>query len=167
MKGGSKYQPLLNYLRQSDRPEVCLTFSAIEELLGEPLPASARTSRAWWSNRSKGALQASSWMGAGYLVRQLDLEAQQVTFHQPPTRYKVQRSGETVIWTGELVKALRRHMGCSQTEFADRLGVRQQTVSDWETESYIPRRSMAKYLTLVAEQAGFTYGEGDGEVELD
>lgn len=159
MKGGSKYQPLLDYLYQSQEPEVILTFTKIEEMLGEPLPNSALNKRAWWSNRSKGALQASSWMSAGYLVEGIDFETKQVTFRKPPTTYKVEWEGDTVKWNGELVKALRRHMGMSQVEFAQKLGVRQQTISDWETSTYDPRRSMAKYLMMVAEQAGFNYGE--------
>jgi DNA-binding transcriptional regulator YiaG len=58
-----------------------------------------------------------------------------------------------------LVKALRHHLSLSQAELADKLGMRQQTISDWETNVYTPRRSTSKYLSLIAEQAGFTYGE--------
>lgn len=42
MKGGSKYQPLLEYLRRSSQREVTLTFGKIEVLMGETLPDSAR-----------------------------------------------------------------------------------------------------------------------------
>lgn len=163
MKSGSKYQPLLEYLRRSDRSDVTLTFAAIESLIGEPLPESAQSKRAWWSNRSKGALQANAWMSAGYLVVAIDFENQQVTFQKPPDRYRTEWQGDTVKWSGELMRALRRHMGLSQAEFAEKIGVRQQTISDWETSSYEPRRSMAKYLMVVAEQAGFKYGESDME----
>lgn len=158
VKGGSKYEPLFNFLRRSDRTEHIMPFQEIEAILGEALPASAYRSRAWWSNRSKGALQAASWMGAGYLVEGIDLQQRTITFRKPPATYRVERSGDTVLWTGELVRALRRHMGLSQTEFAYKIGVRQQTVSDWETNAYDPRLSMSKYLTLVAEHEGFKYG---------
>jgi DNA-binding transcriptional regulator YiaG len=157
MKGGSKYQPLLEYLRRSDRHEITLSFTDIEAMMGEPLPDSARAKKAWWSNRTKGALQADAWMGAGFLAEAVDMTTEQVTFRKPPTTYAVQRVGNTVLWDGELIKALRRHMGLSQSEFAQELGVRQQTVSDWETSVYDPRLSTSKYLTLVAEKAGFTY----------
>lgn len=166
MKGGSKYQPLLEYLRRSDRREVILTLSDIETLMGEPLPNSARTKKAWWSNRTKGALQADAWMGAGFLAEKVDLAAGRVTFCKPPAVYDVQRVGDTVLWNGELIKALRRHMGLSQIEFAQELGVRQQTVSDWETSVYDPRRSTSKYLTMVAEKAGFRYST-DSETDAD
>jgi len=32
-------------------------------------------------------------------------------------------------------------------------------VSEWETSAYVPSRAMSKYLTMVAERAGFKYGE--------
>jgi hypothetical protein len=75
MKGGSKYQPLFEYLRRSNQREVKLTFAEIEILMAETLPDSARVKRAWWSNPSKGALQASAWMGPGYFVEKLDKTA--------------------------------------------------------------------------------------------
>ena len=157
MKEGTKYHPLYNHLRQSGKDELMLTFSAIETLLGERLPATARTQRAWWSNRSQGAVQAAAWMEAGYHVISLDLASGQVTFHKPGRIYNVQRDGEIVLWNAELIKALRHYMGMNQAEFAQELGMRQPTVSEWETGAYTPRRSSSKLLTLIAEQAGFPY----------
>lgn len=157
MKEGSKYQPLLEFLRNSNQDEVTLTFAEIEALINDTLPDSARTKRAWWSNRSKGALQASAWMEAGYRVEDVDLDGQRVTFRKPTTKPKVQRVGNTVLWNAELIKALRRHMGLTQAEFAERLGVYQQTVSQWENRAYEPTLATSKYLTLIADQAGFKY----------
>ena len=158
MKGDSKYQPLLEYLRQCDRSDVCLTFAEIERLMGVALPDSARQQRAWWSNRSRGALQAAAWRGADYLVHVLDLDGEAVTFRKPPARYTVQQVNGAVIWNGELVKALRLHMKLTQNELADKLGVRQQTVSEWEKGVYRPTRSTSKHLMIVADQSGFPYG---------
>jgi DNA-binding transcriptional regulator YiaG len=62
-----------------------------------------------------------------------------------------------VEWTAEEIKALRFHMGLTQQRMARELGVRQQTISEWETGMYRPRRSMSKYLTIIAERAGFIY----------
>jgi DNA-binding transcriptional regulator YiaG len=159
MKEGSKYQPLLEFLRGSNQREVILTFAEIEALMNNPLPDSARSKRAWWSNRSKGALQASAWMEAGYRVEDVALDGQRVTFRKPTTDYQVQRVGDTVLWNSELIKALRLHMGLTQVEFAERLGVRQKTVSNWEIGLYEPTRSTSKHLELVAEIAGFRYEE--------
>ncbi|MEQ9236407.1 helix-turn-helix domain-containing protein [Coleofasciculus sp. E2-BRE-01] len=157
MKPDSKYQPLLEFLRQSNQAEVILTFAEIEEIMNDTLPDSAHKKRAWWSNRSKGALQASAWMEAGYRVEDVDLEQQRVTFRQPTAKPKVQRVGDTVLWNAQLIKALRRHMGLTQAEFAQKLGVYQQTVSQWENSAYEPTLATSKYLTLIAQQAGFEY----------
>ena len=155
MKEGSKYQPLLEYLCGSNQHEVTLTFAQIEALMNEALPESARSKRAWWSNRTKGALQASAWMEAGYRVEDVDLDRQQVTFRKSTINYQVQRVGDTVLWNSQLIKALRLHMGLTQAEFAQRLGVRQATVSQWENSAYEPTLATSKYLTLIAEQARF------------
>jgi putative transcriptional regulator len=66
-------------------------------------------------------------------------------------------------WDAEKIKALREHMGLSQQALADELGMRQQTISEWETGMYRPRRSTGRYLSLVAERAGFAYAAGSGE----
>jgi DNA-binding transcriptional regulator YiaG len=161
IKGGSKYQPLLDYLRRSDRLQVTLTFAEIERLMGAVLPPSARQKRTWWSNRRKGALQATAWTDAGYVVSELDLEQEQVTFQKPPAIYKVRQVEGTVQWDGELVKALRQHMGLTQAQFAKQLGVRQQTVSEWEKGVYSPTRASSNHLTLFAEKAAFEYEVGE------
>jgi DNA-binding transcriptional regulator YiaG len=161
MKPDSKYQPLLEFLQQSNQAEVILTFAEIEELMNDTLPDSARKKRAWWSNRRKGALQANAWMEAGYWVEDIDLEQQRVTFRQPTAKPKVPRMGDTVLWNAQLIKALRRYMGLTQAEFAQKLGVRQATVSQWENSAYEPTLATSKYLSLIAEQAGFHVIEED------
>jgi DNA-binding transcriptional regulator YiaG len=66
-------------------------------------------------------------------------------------------------WDAESIKALREHMGLSQQALADELSMRQQTISEWETGMYKPRRSTGNYLSLVAERAGFEYAVGSEE----
>ena len=68
-------------------------------------------------------------------------------------------------WRAEDVRALRRHLGETQREFADRIGTNQQTVSEWERRARQPRRMARRLLQLVAEQAGYyrVGAEGDGE----
>ncbi len=60
-------------------------------------------------------------------------------------------------WDNECIQALRRHLGLTQRQLADRLGIRQQTISEWETGMYQPRGASATLLSLVAEQARFKY----------
>jgi DNA-binding transcriptional regulator YiaG len=74
---------------------------------------------------------------------------------------------EQIVWDAKAIKALRKHLGLSQEKLAAALGTRQQTISEWETGMYQPRRSTSRYLSIVAERAGFTYkpeGEtGEGQ----
>jgi DNA-binding transcriptional regulator YiaG len=65
-------------------------------------------------------------------------------------------------WKPEMIRALREHMGLTQRELADQLEVRQQTISEWETGLHTPHRSTQKTLSMVAERAGFEYGETNG-----
>ena len=66
--------------------------------------------------------------------------------------------------SGRRVRRLRRHLGETQTAFADRLGTNQQTVSEWERGARRPRRMARRLLHLVAEQAGY-YDAGDGDAD--
>jgi len=157
MKAGSKYYSLYTTLKEQPLDEYSLTLSEIESILGVPLPASARNRRAWWSNRSRGAVQADAWMDAGYHVETIDLDNERITFRKPGIIYNVQRVGNTVLWNADLIKSLRHHMHWTQFDLADKLGMRQQTISEWENELYEPKRSSSKLLTLIAEQAGFKY----------
>jgi len=91
----------------------------------------------------------------------VDLQRRRVVFALPTklaSRYRVERDGDTFLWNAGLIKALHEHMNMSLAEFARELGVRQQTVSEWETGAYAPTRATSKHLTLVAERAGFGYG---------
>ena len=68
-------------------------------------------------------------------------------------QYKVRR----LRWNSQSIQALRRHLGLTQRELADRLGTRQQTISEWETGMYKPRGASATLLSITAERAKFEY----------
>jgi DNA-binding transcriptional regulator YiaG len=164
VKPGSKYYPLYKHLQTCRERSVVLTFGEIESLLGVSLPRSATKSKAYWSNRSKGALQAKAWMNAGYHVKSVDFEKQQVIFRKAEISYEVQKEGDTILWNGAMVRALRDYLDLNQADFSRILGVRQQTVSEWENQIYKPTRSRSNHLTMVAERAGYKFQssrEGD------
>ena len=69
------------------------------------------------------------------------------------SQYKVNRAR----WDSELIQALRHHLGLTQRELAERLGTRQQTISEWETGMYQPRGASATLLSIIAERAEFNY----------
>jgi len=58
-------------------------------------------------------------------------------------------------WQPADVQRLRASLGLSQAELAERVGTRQQTISEWETGTRTPRRMSRRLLHLVAEQSGF------------
>ncbi len=153
----SKYQPLFDHLYHCQQEEIMLDFATIEAIMGQSLPPSARRNRGWWSNRDKGGLQAQSWKKASYHVVHIDLASEQVTFSRVKVSYDIPKVDASGQWNGHLIKALRRHMGYTQSQLADELCMRQQTISDWETGLRQPCRSSSKHLSLVAEQAGFIY----------
>jgi DNA-binding transcriptional regulator YiaG len=67
------------------------------------------------------------------------------------------RETERQRWDSASIQALRRHLGLTQQALSDRLGTRQQTISEWETGMYRPRGASATLLSIVAEQAKFRY----------
>ena len=60
-------------------------------------------------------------------------------------------------WDGKQIRTLRRHLGLTQRGLADRLGTRQQTISEWETGMYTPRGTSSTLLFIIAERAKFEY----------
>ena len=63
-------------------------------------------------------------------------------------------------WDSQRIRALRSHLGLTQREMADRLGTRQQTISEWEIGLYTPRGASSTLLSMVAERAEFEYRAG-------
>lgn len=72
------------------------------------------------------------------------------------------KKGRRASWDAGKVRALRRHLKLSQQEMAEELGVRQQTVSEWETGIYQPRGASLTLLNIIAERAEFRYEVEDG-----
>jgi DNA-binding transcriptional regulator YiaG len=70
-----------------------------------------------------------------------------------PNQYAVKKTQ----WDSQSIQALRRHLALTQRELADRLGTRQQTISEWETGMYQPRGASATLLSIIAERAKFKY----------
>ena len=68
-------------------------------------------------------------------------------------RYQAKKQG----WDSQRIQTLRRHLGLTQQQLANTLGVRQQTISEWETGMYQPRGASSTLLSIIAEQARFKY----------
>ena len=68
-----------------------------------------------------------------------------------------QRKGKKRQWNKEEIRALRKHLNLTQARLAEKLGTRQQTISEWEKGMYQPRGTSATVLNIVAERSGFIY----------
>jgi len=68
-----------------------------------------------------------------------------------------QEKRKRVYWDSGGIRALRNHLGMTQQELAEELGMRQQTISEWETGMYQPRGGTATLLSIIAERANFEY----------
>jgi DNA-binding transcriptional regulator YiaG len=60
-------------------------------------------------------------------------------------------------WDARRIKALRQHLKLTQSDMSDQLGLRQQTVSEWEKGEYQPRGASAKLLSMIADRSKFKY----------
>ncbi len=129
-------------------------------MIASDLPPSARRKKEYWSNRGRGGVQAAAWMEAGFHVMKVDLRAEEVTFSKPMHQYVIDSATDEVRWDGQMIRALRRSMGLNQSRFADVLGVRQQTISEWENNVYLPTRARSNHITLIAERSDFLYNGG-------
>jgi hypothetical protein len=74
-----KYDKFATFLTASGKPEIRLTFSRIEEILGFPLPAS-KAYQAWWSNNPWNNVMTKVWLEAGYKTSQVDIASETLVF---------------------------------------------------------------------------------------
>ncbi|NQW16417.1 MAG: helix-turn-helix domain-containing protein [Chloroflexi bacterium] len=58
-------------------------------------------------------------------------------------------------WNKDTIRGLRKFLKLSQNAFSNQLGVRQQTVSEWETGVYEPRGASTTLLNMIAMSTGF------------
>lgn len=80
-RGTSRYEGLRVYLSQRSEPVVRLSFADIENIIGGPLPASARRYRPWWANEQSGThVHARSWLDVGRRTTNVDLNAATADF---------------------------------------------------------------------------------------
>jgi len=76
-------------------------------------------------------------------------------------KYKQRKRSRS--WDAQTVRALREHLKQTQQEMAQEMGVRQQTVSEWETGAYQPRGASRTLLNMIAESSRFEYRVAEQE----
>ncbi|RKQ13332.1 DUF7662 domain-containing protein [Ureibacillus endophyticus] len=71
LKAG-RYVLLQHYLMNVSANEIKLSFSEIESIIKESLPASAYKYPAWWGNTERSQKHAVTWLHAGYKIKEIN-----------------------------------------------------------------------------------------------
>jgi DNA-binding transcriptional regulator YiaG len=77
------------------------------------------------------------------------------------------REGPGAGWDATSVRGLRRQLNLTQQQLADALGVRQQTISEWETGMYRPRGASARMLSVIADGGDQRYEAPESSQRTD
>ena len=81
MPKGDKYIALTNYLRNTNREIIKLSFKEIEQIIGEKLSKSAYNYPEFWSNTTSHSI-AFGWFNAGYKKKLVDIGNEYVIFEK-------------------------------------------------------------------------------------
>ncbi len=128
---GGEYYGLQQYLEeQSDLKRLRLTFKDIERILGSNLTESARKHRSWWANDYSTHSQAAAWLKAGWLVEDVDIAAEEVSFRCSTAALYAP------FFADLLVRLKERHPGITQASKA--------STNNW--------------MSFSAGRTGFSYG---------
>lgn len=65
----------------SHQEQLALTYSELEEIIGQKLPKTALQDRTWWAN-TKSSPQGSSWVSAGWRLESIFLVAETAVFRR-------------------------------------------------------------------------------------
>lgn len=78
----AKYDALGPFLRGHSTREVPVTFSEIENVIGEKLPPSAYVHRPWWSNNPSNSAMTKVWLDAGFRTERVDMAGKKLVFRR-------------------------------------------------------------------------------------
>ena len=85
-----KYEKIGVLLTNEKSNEIMYSFKEIEEILGFPLPQSAKLYRPWWANDSTHVQALDGWLNNGWKVSSVDMDKQIVVFNRHGKRLKNQ-----------------------------------------------------------------------------
>ena len=88
-----KYSPLRSYLMAQAGERVPMSFSDIEKLLGEKLPASKQYP-AWWSNNPSNNPMTKEWLAAGFQTESVNIAGEKLVFRRSPQGMAGRLAGE-------------------------------------------------------------------------
>jgi len=147
-----KYSPLRSYLMAQAGERVPMSFSDIEKLLGEKLPASKQYP-AWWSNNPSNNPMTKEWLAAGFQTESVNIAGENLVFRRSPQGSAQARRKSAGGQTGE------GGSGRGQGFMEDRVGFNNAPdISDKNEDYIVPPRGadplfgcMAGTLTLLPD----------------
>lgn len=77
-----KYREHSSWLAHQERDRIDVTFGQVEEIIGFPLPASARRHNAYWSGGQPGSTVGNAIRDAGWRAANLNLTGERVTLER-------------------------------------------------------------------------------------
>jgi len=80
---GGKYGPLGTFLlseKEKGKKVISKTFSEIEAIIQDKLPATARNNEVWWANDETHVQAKDGWLAAGFVKVKVDIHGQTVDF---------------------------------------------------------------------------------------
>ena len=89
-----KYIPLESYFAEVAQNQVTLTYTAIENIVGQPLPNAAYLNSSWWKKTKPPATHFLAWMNSDYTIKEIDL-GRSVTFIKETDEINVDESNTT------------------------------------------------------------------------
>lgn len=76
----NKYAPLALFLSKTKEERITLSFTEIEKIIRDKLPAAAREHRSWWANDTTSHVQSKQWIKAGRRVASINFNEEKVIF---------------------------------------------------------------------------------------
>ncbi|HZK99636.1 MAG TPA: hypothetical protein VFC47_07025 [Caulobacteraceae bacterium] len=110
----SKYRPLRHFLESRQTDQTPLTFAEVEDILGFPLPPSARAGPSWWSNNTGSHVGVRAWRDAGWKASRVDVPGERVVFVRDRDAAAV-RSSESASGAEESLCVERRALSAAAT----------------------------------------------------
>lgn len=136
-------------------------------IVGVPFDWSWRLSDATDEQRRNFSISPSGY-GVHWPDLDEDISARGILRGRPATRPSQEHpqipDATERSWTPGQILRLRKRMGLPQQDFAERVGIRQATVSDWENGKQEPSRMACRLLDMLDRTAQETTAESDAQM---
>lgn len=91
-----KYIPLAAFFAEASQKEITLTYTEVENIVGQQLPNAAYLNSSWWKKTKPPATHFLSWLDSEYTVKEIDL-GRAVTFTKESDEFKMGTSSNKPV----------------------------------------------------------------------